>query len=81
MGAEVCFIRNTNSSALNNFGGWCNVPNYPNFSAFATLKSDGSIMAWGSPYAGGAGAPSGSSWYSHYQRVHLHLQNPGHPTP
>jgi hypothetical protein len=33
------------SSALNNFGGWCNVPNYPNFSAFATLKSDGSIMA------------------------------------
>jgi hypothetical protein len=35
------------SSALNNFGGWRNVPNYPNFSAFATLKSDGSIMAWG----------------------------------
>jgi hypothetical protein len=30
--------------------------------AFATLKADGSIMAWGSPYAGGAGAPSGSSY-------------------
>jgi hypothetical protein len=42
------------------------VPNYPNFSAFATLKSDGSIMAWGSPYAGGAGAPSGSGYTEIY---------------
>jgi hypothetical protein len=31
------------SSALNNFDGWYNAPNYPNFSAFATVKADGSI--------------------------------------
>jgi hypothetical protein len=41
------------SSALNNFDGVNNAPNYANFAAFATLKADGSIMAWGSPYAGG----------------------------
>jgi hypothetical protein len=34
--------------------------------AFATLKADGSIMAWGSPYAGGTGAPSGSSYTKIY---------------
>jgi hypothetical protein len=28
------------SSALNNFGGFLNVPNYPNWSAFAALKAD-----------------------------------------
>jgi hypothetical protein len=27
------------SSALNNFGGWYNAPNYPNFSAFAAVKA------------------------------------------
>jgi hypothetical protein len=36
------------------------------WSAFATLKADGSIMAWGSPYAGGAGAPSGSGYTEIY---------------
>jgi hypothetical protein len=57
--------------------------------AFATLKTDGSITAWGDSDSGGAGAPSGTgrhfqlnkSWYSQYQRVHLHLQNLSHPTP
>ncbi|CAC9651846.1 hypothetical protein, partial [uncultured Gammaproteobacteria bacterium] len=59
--AEVDF-----SSALNNFDGVNNAPNYANFAAFATLKADGSIMAWGSPYAGGAGAPSGSGYTKIY---------------
>jgi hypothetical protein len=52
--------------------------------AFAALKTNGSITAWGSSDAGGTGAPSGSGYtkiYSTDQRVHLHLQNLGHPTP
>jgi hypothetical protein len=28
-----------------------------------------------------AAVKANKSWYSHYQRVHLRLQNPGHPTP
>jgi hypothetical protein len=28
------------SSALSNFGGWYNTPNYPNFAAFAAVKAD-----------------------------------------
>jgi hypothetical protein len=46
------------SSALNNFGGWYNAPNYPNFSAFAAVKADKSIMAWGDFFKGGKGIPS-----------------------
>jgi hypothetical protein len=38
---------------------------YSNNAAFAALKADGSI----------------ASWYSHYQRVHLYLHYPIHPTP
>jgi hypothetical protein len=34
------------SSAFNNFGGY-NAPNIPNYFAFAALKADGSIKAWG----------------------------------
>jgi hypothetical protein len=45
------------SSALSNFGGWYNAPNYPNFAAFAAVKADKSIMAWGGFYTGGTGAP------------------------
>jgi hypothetical protein len=41
------------SSAYNDFGGIFNAPNYPNKGAFAALKSDGSIMAWGSSTNGG----------------------------
>ncbi|VVH64055.1 hypothetical protein BSPWISOX_2548 [uncultured Gammaproteobacteria bacterium] len=54
------------SSALNNFDGWYNAPNYPNFSAFATVKADGSIMAWGNSHTGGTGAPSGSGYTKIY---------------
>jgi alpha-tubulin suppressor-like RCC1 family protein len=45
------------SSAYNDFGGY-NVPNIPNYSAFAALKADGSITAWGDSSRGGTGAPS-----------------------
>jgi hypothetical protein len=40
------------SSAYNDFGGY-NVPNIPNYSAFAALKADGSITAWGNSLYGG----------------------------
>ena len=50
------------SSALNNFGGENNMPISTNATAFAALKSDGSISAWGASGAGGTGAPTGT-WY------------------
>jgi hypothetical protein len=31
---------------LIDFGGFNNVPNYANKTAFAAIKADGSIMAW-----------------------------------
>jgi hypothetical protein len=34
--------------------------------AFAALKTDGSITAWGDPYSGGAGAPSGTGYTKIY---------------
>jgi hypothetical protein len=46
------------SSVFNNFGGFFNTPNYPNPYAFAALKADGSITAWGHSSSGGTGAPS-----------------------
>jgi alpha-tubulin suppressor-like RCC1 family protein len=49
------------------FGGWhYDAPNYPNFAAFAAVKADGSIIAWGSPHTGGMGAPSGSGYTKIY---------------
>jgi hypothetical protein len=66
------------SSAFNNFGGFLNAPNYPNSSTFAALKADGSIKAWGNSSFGGK---LNKSWYSHYQRVRLCLQNLNYPTP
>jgi hypothetical protein len=36
------------SRASNNFSGWHDAPNYPNWGAFAILQGDGSIKAWGS---------------------------------
>jgi hypothetical protein len=50
------------SSAHNDFGGWHNAPNYPNQFAFAVLKADGSIKAWGYPRYGGSGAPSDNGY-------------------
>jgi hypothetical protein len=46
------------SSAYNDFGGLHNALNYLNNYAFATLKDDGSITAWGASWAGGTSAPS-----------------------
>jgi hypothetical protein len=34
--------------------------------AFAILKTDGSITAWGDPDSGGAGAPSGAGYTKIY---------------
>jgi hypothetical protein len=39
------------SSNFNDFGGY-NAPNYPNSGAFAALKADGSITAWGNSLYG-----------------------------
>jgi hypothetical protein len=36
------------SSARNDFDGFNNAPSYSNHHAFAALKADGSITAWGS---------------------------------
>jgi hypothetical protein len=64
------------SSAFNNFGGFLNAPNFPNWSAFAALKADGSITAWGNSHY-----KLNKSWYSHYQRVRLYLHYMNYPTP
>jgi hypothetical protein len=48
------------SSAYSDFGGLFNAPNYPNGNAFATLKADGSITAWGDSEDGGADTPDGN---------------------
>jgi hypothetical protein len=50
------------SSANNNFGGRYNAPNHPNGGAFAALKTDGSITAWGASQYGGTSAPFGSGY-------------------
>jgi alpha-tubulin suppressor-like RCC1 family protein len=60
---------------------------YSAATAFAALKADGSITAWGGSEYGGSGTPSDNGytkiyfWYSHYQRVRLSLHHPNHPTP
>jgi hypothetical protein len=54
---------------------------YSNGSAFATLKADGSITAWGDSDEGGTGAPSDNGYTKIYQRVRLCLPNPNDPTP
>lgn len=45
------------NSALNHFGGRYNAPTVANDRAFAALKEDGSIKAWGNPVNGGTTAP------------------------
>ncbi|VVH62303.1 Xanthine dehydrogenase, molybdenum binding subunit (EC [uncultured Gammaproteobacteria bacterium] len=59
--AEVDF-----SSAYNDFGGLHNALNYPNIYAFAALKADGSITAWGDSKYGGSGAPDGNGYTKIY---------------
>jgi hypothetical protein len=47
---------------LAKLGGYYNASNHPNDNAFATLQTDGSIMAWGDSGSGGSGAPAGSGY-------------------
>ncbi len=54
------------SSAQNDFGGVINAPNYANKTAFAAIKADGSIMAWGNPHFGGKKAPTDSGYTKIY---------------
>jgi hypothetical protein len=54
--AEVGYSR-----ASNNFSGWHDAPNYPNWGAFAILQGDGSIKAWGSSGHGGPCLPDASN--------------------
>jgi hypothetical protein len=67
------------SSAQNDFGGVNNAPNYANKTAFATIKGDGSIMAWGNPYFGGKKAPTDSGYTEIYsnERVFVALKADG----
>jgi hypothetical protein len=39
--------------------------------AFAALKADGSITAWGNSYYGGSGAPDGNGYTKIYSTVFL----------
>jgi hypothetical protein len=44
-------------------------PIYSSGGAFAALKTNGSITAWGSSDAGGTGAPSGSGYTKIYSTL------------
>jgi hypothetical protein len=55
---------------------------YSNYQAFAALKADGSITAWGRSGHGGSGAPSDHGYIKmYYQRVLLSLHILNYPTP
>jgi hypothetical protein len=41
-------------------------PESGSYTAFAALKADGSIVAWGNSGHGGSGAPSGNSYTKIY---------------
>jgi hypothetical protein len=51
------------SSAQNDFGGFSNASNFPNYKAFATLQADGSITAWGNSGSGSICPNSRSPYY------------------
>jgi hypothetical protein len=53
-------------------GGIFNAPNYPNKGAFAALKSDGSIVAWGSSINGGTNAPKNKGYTRIYSTGHAY---------
>ncbi|VVH67380.1 Late competence protein ComGC, access of DNA to ComEA, FIG007487 [uncultured Gammaproteobacteria bacterium] len=54
------------SSVQNDFNGFHSSPNYANKRAFAVIKDDSSIMAWGAPNYGGTSAPSDSGYTKIY---------------
>jgi hypothetical protein len=57
------------SSANNDNDGYYNASNYPNSNAFAALKTDGSITAWGDSNKGGSDAPSGNGYTKIYSTI------------
>ncbi|VVM23711.1 lipoprotein, putative [uncultured Gammaproteobacteria bacterium] len=52
------------SNARNNFGGFNNVPNFPNLYAFAIIQADRSIVSWGDSRFGGIGTAPTDSGYT-----------------
>ena len=60
------FAEVDHSDFYSNFGGFYNAPNHANSAAFAALKADGSIVAWGDAGHGGTGAPSGNGYTNIY---------------
>lgn len=57
------------SAHWSQYGGFFNGENLPNFKAFAALKADGSISAWGDAGSGGVGAPSDDGYVAIYPNV------------
>ena len=60
------FAESDYSSVKNDFGGFYNAPSNPNLKAFAALKADGSITAWGDSDYGGTNAPTGTGYTKIY---------------
>jgi hypothetical protein len=69
MGVDIDILRFSEvdfSSAYNDFGGSNNAFNEFNSAAFAAIKDNGSIIAWGDSKYGGTGAPTGSNYTKIY---------------
>jgi hypothetical protein len=47
-----------------------NASNHPNYNAFATLQTNGSIMAWGNSNSGGSGAPADNGYTKIYSTAY-----------
>ncbi|NRB65234.1 MAG: discoidin domain-containing protein, partial [Saprospiraceae bacterium] len=60
--SKASFAKINFSAANNEYGGYYNAPNSPHGSAFAVLKADGAISAWGDTTSGGSGAPSDTDY-------------------
>jgi hypothetical protein len=50
--------------------GFYNASNHPNYNAFATLQTNGSIMAWGNSNSGGSGAPADNGYTKIYSTAY-----------
>ncbi|CAC9635950.1 hypothetical protein [uncultured Gammaproteobacteria bacterium] len=60
------FAKVNYSSARNDFGGFNNVPNYANKTAFAAIQDDASIVEWGIPDPEDKKAPTDSGYTKIY---------------